>query len=115
VKLAVFIVEISIVFGAKRATNCTMSFFSGGYNELSIGVLLLLLLHHGQIYVPMGRTHFNQSKMVKDQPVPAVPEAPPPPKPKRKCSQLQLRNLKAGREKSALYQRLKKTKCPAAQ
>jgi hypothetical protein len=49
--------------------------------------------------------------MVKDetkQPTEVI--APPIVKPKRKCTQKQLDNLKAGREKSSLYQRLKQKK-----
>jgi hypothetical protein len=58
--------------------------------------------------------------MVKDQPEPPkkVPpvtcppknSTPVPVKPKKKCTPKQLENLKNGREKSSLYQRLKQKK-----
>jgi hypothetical protein len=81
-------------------------------------VLKFLLFEQCQVGMTMRSTHFIESKM--NAKPPAKPPAPFPkispapvfdpnaPKPKRPCSERQLQALKEGREKSSLYQTLRK-------
>jgi hypothetical protein len=112
VELGVFVMEVSVVLGTERFSLMCMTGFGFCEHQLMVMTGIVHLLEHQKVYMTVRNTHFMPCKMPKDVKPPLVAPCPdcPCPKPKRKCSQLQLRNLAQGREKSRLYNKLKGTK-----